>query len=258
MASMNTVSPTLPPDQSAATCQVPDFLVTLWGWIVAVASGLVIAGKWIVMETSEGSGATALGLIFALNAGFASINAFTKGFLFSLRRDFCKLTAKYRDPKWLNSIPVSKDEGSSSLNHREQLADLANNVLEMENNMSAAVRKTARTWKFVMGLCAAITLVCLFIPYYGRILIFLALPVPLFALRCHFLRKKFKIKASEACNNLESNYNRIVANLATNLSVDQEFRQKITTILENTLKSLKSSPPAQKPKTGRKKKKVNS
>lgn len=255
---MNTVSPTPLPDQSAATCQVPDSIVTFWGWIVACASGLAVAGKWIVSETSEGCGATALGLIFALNAGFASINAFTKGFLFSLRRDFCKLTAKYRDPKWLDSIPVSKDEGSSSLNHREQLADLANNVLEMENNMTAAVRKTARTWKIAMGLCAAITLGCLFIPYYGRILILLALPVPLFALRCHFLRKKFKVKASEACNNLESNYNRIVASLATNLTGDQEFRQAIATILENTLKSLRSDSPAQKPKTRRKKKQVNS
>lgn len=228
----------MPPDQLATNCQIPDWLVSLWGWIVSIGNAFVIFWNWLIVEAASDGGSTALSLIFALNAGFASINSFTKGFLFSLRRDFCKRTAKYRDPMWLASIPLAQDNGSSNLNHREQLADLASAVLGMERNMSRVVARTAKIWKTVMGICAAVTLVCMFIPYYGRIMMFLALPVPLFAWHCHRLRGKFKARAIKACANLETSYNEIVASITTTAPSEQDLMDRISTMLDDKLKAL--------------------
>ena len=98
-----------------------------------------------------------------------------------------------------------------------------------------------------------ISIVCLFIPYYGRILMLLALPVPLFAWHCHIMRGRFKTKTIDACYNLETNYNRIVASIATEHSGKHDLKQMISTILDDKLKSLQTGTSTPKPKTKRKK-----
>ncbi len=150
---------------------------------------------------------TALGVIFALNAATASIDSFTKSFMESMRLVFRNKIAKYRDPEWLKS--VGKDDSAVSLNKREQLANVANDVLVIENEIPTLFTAKARFWKIVMACCAVIALICMVVPYTGRILTLLALPLPLFYWRCKSEKSSFEAKTKMACAEIDRNYDRI-------------------------------------------------
>lgn len=135
---------------------------------------------------------TALSAIFALNAGFASIDYFMQGIMRSLRKPLNRRIAKYNKVVDQWSKPVGEQGTGANLQARESVNGLAERVLDIQSSLPETFGRTAVCWKLLMAACAAVTLVLMVIPCCWRITVVLALPVPLFAFFCY--RKKEAIK----------------------------------------------------------------
>ena len=229
--------PSLFASQSVA---MPDWLISCWHFCLGFIS-------WCFSAADDDR--TALGAIFALNASFASIDSFTKSFMESMRRVFRRKIAKYKDPRWLKS--VGKDDSAVSLNKREQLADVANEVLVIENEIPMLFTAKARFWKFVMGACATVALWCMVVPYTGRVLVLLALPLPLFYWRCLKEKAMFEMKTEKACAEIDKNYDRIKGHADDPAAAGSKDILVRLDSMEKALASL-TVPESAKPKTRRK------
>lgn len=175
----------------------------------AIPAWLRIALEWTFASGGPGDNAF-LGVMFALNAGFAAIDSFTKSYMESLRNDFRGLTAKYHDPQWLEAINPDNARTSEEAGRKVQLANMVSEVEMIDAGIPGLFTSTAKKWKSVMGASAAILLLCMAIPYLGRILLLLALPVPLFAQRCRRERDAVYGKASAACRKIDESYRQLV------------------------------------------------
>ena len=173
------------PDLIAGTClqiDIPDWLVFLYRVVVS-------AIKWLTTEIPNDGQAVA-SLVFALNAGFATIDSFTQGIMRSLKESLQRRLDKYNG-EWEN--PVGSENTGVNLKLREEVNNLAEEVVAIQSTLPSVFGKIALHWKIIMGLSAATCLILMAIPYCARFILVLALPVPLFAWCCQ--RKKDKIKA---------------------------------------------------------------
>lgn len=223
----------LPSLLASQSVSVPD-------WIVSCCHFCLDFISWCFSAADDDR--TALGAIFALNAAPASIDSFTKSFMESMRRVFRRKIAKYKDPKWLKS--VGPDESAVNLNKRELLANNAKDVLEIENEIPTLFTAKARFWKEVMAGCALIALVCMVVPYTGRILVLLALPLPLFYWRCQAEKTAFEEKTDKACAEIDKNYDRIKGHPEDSAAAENKDVLSRLASIEKTLASLTVTAPA--------------
>ena len=162
--------------------EIPDALVSICH---AVCSAIT----WLVTNDNEVD-ISALNAVFALNAGFASIDYFSHGIMRILRKSLRKKLSEYGVDEW------SKSAGTK-LETKETLNDLADRVVKIQDSLPDRFGAIAKRWKFIMAACAGISLVLMVIPYHGRIVIILALPVLLFANKCR--KKKNEIMGELSC-----------------------------------------------------------
>lgn len=193
--------------------------------------------KWIVADCSHGD-LTLLGVIFTLNAGFSAVDILVHGIVTPLRAKLRKRLSKYRDANWMRAIAPSETERDQG--KRDVLAALVTEVEKLESEIPELFKGTSRTWKWIMAGAAAIALVLMAIPYSGRIVIVLALTVPLFYINCRIELSRFNSKLDDACRNLDKSYTAIKTNCnsedsSTNVSA------KLTSI-ESKMKSDTSAP----------------
>ena len=177
-------------------------------WLSHVSAWLrdSVEVKWLFGAAGPGDNAF-LGVIFALNAGFASIDTITEGFMASLRDDVAMITAKYGDPKWLKNL--EKEIPATDMPGLEKIAGLVAEALALNGRIPWLFKAKAKFWKGAMGVCAAVSLVCMAIPYAGRILLLLALPVPLFVLGCLDESRAFRKEAKKKCHEIEDGVRRL-------------------------------------------------
>lgn len=175
---------------------IPDWLSVGWDWI----KSLVL---WMTFAKPDDD-RTLLSVIFALNAGFASIDYFTQSILRSLRHKLSKDISKYKDREWSNKI--GNEDTVVNLKRREAMAQLADAALRIQNKIPGLFNSQAKKWKIWMAIAAAVSLVCMVIPFTGRITTLLALPVPLFALRCN--SKKSDIE--KECKEIDEQYEKLI------------------------------------------------
>lgn len=218
---------------ASQSVSVPDWLISCWDFCINLIS-------WC-FSTVDGD-RTALGVIFALNAAPASIDSFTKSFMESMRQVFRRKIAKYRDPEWLKS--VGEDDSAVSLNKREQLADVADEVLVIENEIPILFTANAKFWKFVMGGCATVALLCMVIPYTGRALVLLALPLPLFYWQCLKEKSAFEKKTDKACAEIDKSYARIKGHANDSAMFENMDILARLASMEKVLSSLTAQDPA--------------
>lgn len=200
----------MPPNIIATTCTTtpppPEWWSGVWSTLCLLLSWVWSGIVWCFANQPDDD-YTFLGVIFALNASFASVDLITNSYMESMRAKFRRRIAKYKNPEWINSI---KNDGSpASINKREQLAKMAERVLEIENEIPVLFTKKAKVWKVVMGICAAITLICMVVPYKGRILVLLALPVIVFIKLCSSEACAFDKKTTSACQEIDTTYERM-------------------------------------------------
>lgn len=156
----------------------------------AICEAVCSAFSWVC--GSPDADRTALSAIFALNAGFASIDYFMQGIMRSLRKPLNRRIAKYSKVVDLWAKPVGEQGTGADLQAREAVNGLAERVLDIQGSLPETFGRTAVFWKLLMAVCAAATLVLMVIPCCWRITVLLALPVPLFVFFCY--RKKVSIK----------------------------------------------------------------
>ena len=188
------------------------------------------------MSEPSGSDCTFLGVTFALNASFAYVDSFMRSFMESMRDDFNRLVAKYRDQKWIES--VANGNSAEALGKKERLVAVAKEALELENEIPKLFTEKARFWKRVMVVTSVFLLCCMVIPYRGRILVLLALPVPVFLHKCAKERDDFNIRAQEACREIDKSYERIKN--STDVAPDTERNAILNSLgkVEKTLEVL--------------------
>ena len=229
----------LPSLLASQSVSVPDWLISCWHFCIDFFS-------WCFSAADNDR--TALGAIFALNAAPASIDSFTKSFMESMRQVFHRKIAKYKDPEWLKS--VGEDDSAVSLNKREQLVDVANEVLVIENEIPILFTAKAKFWKFVMGGCATISLWCMVVPYTGRVLVLLALPLPLFYWQCLKEKAAFEKKTDKSCAEIDKSYERIKGHSDNAAVAENKDVLARLAAMEKVLSSLTVQEPA-KPKAKR-------
>ena len=198
----------MPPDLIAGQClqvDVPSWIMTGWDILKIILSWIALAFLWLLGSVDNDR--TALSVVFALDAGFAAIDYFMKSILHVLRASICRRLEKYKDPKWEQDTKSGKVY--SDVVASEKMNGLVQRVENIRDGLSDAFERSAKKWKLLMGGCAAVALICMVIPYCGRISIFLALPVPMFALACH--RKKNKIKSE--LNDIDGQYDELIKNI---------------------------------------------
>ena len=187
------------PSLLASQClqiSIPDWLSVGWDWIECLV-------LWMTFAKPDDD-RTLLSVIFALNAGFASIDYFTQSILRSLRHKLSKEISKYKDREWSNKI--GSEDTVVNLKRREAMSQLADAALRIQNKIPGLFNSQAKKWKTWMAIAAAVSLVCMVIPFTGRITILLALPVPLFALRCNL--KKSDIE--KECKDIDVQYEKLI------------------------------------------------
>ena len=172
-------------------------------------SWFMTAGKWILADGTNGD-LTLLGVIFSLNAGFSALDVLVHGIITPLRAKLRKRLSKYRDANWMRAIAPSETERDQG--KRDVLNALVNEVEKLESEIPDLFRGTSRTWKWIMAVAAAIALVLMAIPYSGRVVIVLALTVPLFYLNCRHELNRFNSRLDEACKSLDKSYAAIKTN----------------------------------------------
>ena len=189
-----------------ASTSPPEWWGVVWHGLCACKAGWCSFLDWCVAGLPNDD-CTFLSVIFALNASFASVESITKSYMESMRAKFRARIAKYKDPKWLKS--AEGDKSKTNANKRAQLSEMTGKVLDIEMEIPGLFTKRARFWKIVMGVCAIITLICMVVPYTGRILVLLGLPVLLFIWRCDCEEQAFDKKTSNACAEIDATYERI-------------------------------------------------
>lgn len=144
--------------------------------------------------------------------------------------------ATYND---LKSPKKAQDtEAETSASKRAQLSEMTSKVLEVEKEIPALFTKRARFWKIVMGVCAIVTLICMVVPYTGRILVLLGLPVLLFIWRCDREEQAFDKKTSEACKEIDAMRERIMNDKHVTPSTENANILSRLTNIEDTLATI--------------------
>lgn len=195
----------MPPDLIAGQClqiDIPSWVTAGWDVVKMVGTWIASAFLWLLEAADDDR--TALSVVFALDAGFATIDYFMKSILHDLRNSICWRLEKYKDPKWEQNTKSGKMY--SDVVASEKMDELVQRVEGIRDGLKNTFEKSAKRWKLSMGGSAAAALVCMAIPYCGRITILLALPVPLFALSCH--GKKNKIKSE--LNEIDAQYDELI------------------------------------------------
>ena len=169
----------------------------------------ITAGKWVLADGTNGD-LTLLGVIFSLNAGFSALDVLVHGIVTPLRAKLRKRLSKYRDANWMRAIAPSETERDQG--KRDVMAALVAEVEKLEADIPELFKNTSRTWKWIMAAAAAIALVLMTIPYSGRVVIVLALTVPLFYLNCRLELSRFNSKLDDACKSLDKSYTAIKSN----------------------------------------------
>lgn len=189
-----------------ASTSPPEWWGGVWQGLCSCIIGLCRCRDWCFSGLPDDD-CTFLSVIFALNASFASVESITKSYMESMRAKFRVRMAKYNDPKW--RAEAEGDESETSANKRAQLSEMTSKVLDIEKEIPDLFTKRTRFWKIVMGICAIVTLVCMVVPYTGRILVLLGLPVLLFIWRCDREAKDFDEKTLAACKEIDAMHERI-------------------------------------------------
>ena len=231
----------MPPDVvSAGNCiqfSVPE-------WILTVGIWLKIAAVYAVEEPD--SDRTLLSAVFAINAGFATIDYFTQSIVRPLRRKLNKRIFEYKNPDWPKKI--GGENTVVNLKRREAMSQLADAAMRIQNKIPTLFNSQARRWKIVMAIAAVIALVLMSIPYTGRIVLLLALPVPLFAWRCYAKKRGIE----DECKTIDDKYEHLIKDV--NDSLSQDKRDETTSRLDNlerALNKLIEQMPSSKPKPKR-------
>ena len=184
-----------------ASANPPEWLGRAWSGLCFCWAGLCSCLRWCVAG-HQNNDSTFLSVIFALNASFASIESITKSYMESMRAKFRLRMAKYNTPEWRKEAEGNESEASA--NKSARLSEMMSKVLEIEKEIPDLFTKKARFWKIVMGICAIVTLTCMVVPYTGRILVLLGLPVLLFIWRCDREAKAFDKKTLAACMEIDT------------------------------------------------------
>lgn len=171
---------------------LPDFF---WAACACIKDSIC----WLISEPEHVDG-TLLSVIFALDASFATIDYFSQSFLRTLRQKLRSRISKYQDPKWIRTI--GSENTVTNLIRREQLTQLAAEAVRIQNRIPDFFNAKARFWKSVMAVSAAVMLVFMAVPYFGRIAILFALPVPLFVMKC----KSKKDDIEDECEEIDKKY----------------------------------------------------
>lgn len=129
----------------------------------------------------------------------------------SLRDDLRHLTAKYHEKQWLAFVNPENAKTLEEAGRKVQLADMVSEVESIDAEILELFTSNAQKWKLAMGVSAAILLLCLVIPYLGRILALLALPVPVFAYRCHRERNAVYGKIVVKCNEIDKRHEQMTS-----------------------------------------------
>lgn len=231
----------MPPDAvSAGNCvqfSIPE-------WILAVGTWLKAAAVYAVKSPDDDR--TLLNAVFAINAGFATIDYFTQSIVRPLRRKLNKRIFEYKNPDWPKKIGT--ENSVANLKRREAMSQLADATMRIQNKIPTLFNSQARKWKTVMAIAAAIALVLMSIPYTGRIVLLLALPVPLFAWKCY--SKKRGIESE--CKAIDEKYAQLIKDVNDSLSQDE--RDETTSRLddlEKAVNTLIKQMPSNKPKPKR-------
>ena len=225
---------------------IPDWLPVCWDWIKCLAA-------WATFAKPDDD-RTLLSVIFALNAGFASIDYLTKSILRSLRHKLNKYTTEYKNREWANQI--GDEDTVVNLKRREAMSQLADAALRIQNKIPGLFNAQAKKWKIWMAIAAAVSLVCMVIPFTGRITILLALPVPLFALRCNSKKNSVEKK----CKEIDERYEKLIKcedDASKPVKQDETVSRldKIEEALNNLSAQLKQGDSKAEKKSGQKKKK---